>query len=173
MNQVKKILFAVLSKALNFILARKNVGAYVCFAALYGILCGMIGFAVLVLTVLQGIVLLILTKPNAAIKSLSHRMTVYIYKMMRYIILCETQKPYPFGPIPQEIEPADDVDLRADLPEKNFFDREEGPKPAADAGKGPTPESTDAPQDERPQSEKKEEKADPIPMGYKEDKKED
>lgn len=150
MDQVKKILFAVLSKALNFILARKNIGIYFCFAALYCILCGMIGFAVLVLTLLQGLVLLVLTKPNAAIKSLSHRMTVYVYKMMRYIVLCETQKPYPFGPVPQEIEPADDVDLTANLPEKNFFDRE--------AGQGGQPESGE-----------KEETGGPIPMGYSND----
>ena len=139
MDQVKKILFAVLSKALNFILSRKNIGIYFCFAALYGILCGMIGFAVLVLTVLQGVFLLILTQPNAAIKSLSHRMAVYIYKMIRYIVLCESVKPYPFGPIPQEIEPADEVDLRVDLPERNFFDGKGAPRPSAPGD--PAPES--------------------------------
>lgn len=159
MDQVKKILFALLSKALNFILARKNIGIYFCFAALYCILCGMIGFAVLVLTLLQGIVLLVLTKPNAAIKSLSHRMTVYVYKMMRYIVLCETQKPCPFGPVPQEIEPADDVDLTVDLPEKNFFDRQAGP----------APEPAEAAQGGQPESGEKEETGGPIPMGYSND----
>ena len=162
MDQVKKLIFALLSKTLNFILARKKVGIYFCFAALYCILCGMMGFAILVLTVLQGILLLILTKPNAAIKSLCHRLVVYVYKMMRYIALCETQKPYPFGPIPQEVEPADDVDMRADLPAKNFFDREERPKTAKDGGNGPEP--MDATKDEPA-----EETADPIPMGYSDD----
>ena len=137
MDQVKKMLFALLSSALKVILARKKIAIYICFAALYCILCGMIGFALLVLTALQWFFLLILTKPNPAIKSLSHRLTVYIYRMLRYVVLCESEKPYPFGPIPQEIEPADEPDLKAEPPEKNFFDRaaENGSHPASDAGR--------------------------------------
>jgi hypothetical protein len=164
MAQVKKILFAVLSKMLNFILARRNVGIYFCFVALYVILSGMMGFAVLVLTVLQGVLLLILTKPNAAIQSLSHRLVAYIYKMLRYIALCEAKKPYPFGPLPKEIEPADEVDLTATLPEKNFFDRTAETAPASEEESGPAPEGSDA-----PESAGKEGSADPIPMGHSED----
>ena len=92
----------------------------------------------MVLAALQAILVLVIVKPNPAIKSLSHRMTVYIYKMLRYIVLCESEKPYPFGPLPQEIEPADDVDLRAEVPEKNMFDRDKAPE----AGKAPEDPST-------------------------------
>lgn len=123
MDPIKKMLFSLLSSLLKAIQTRKKIGIYLCFAALYCILCGMISFALLVLTALQAVLVLILTKPNQAIKSLSHRLTVYIYKMLRYIILCESQKPYPFGPMPQDLEPMEEPDLRADPQEKNFFDR--------------------------------------------------
>jgi hypothetical protein len=167
MDQVKKILFAVLSKILNAVLTRKNVGIYFCFAALYILLTGLMGFAVLVLAVLQGVLLLILTRPNAAIKSLSHRMVVYIYKMLRYITLCEAKKPYPFGPIPEEIEPADDVDLTAAPPEKNFFDRAAG-TPAEDAESAPSPEGSDTTATD-PASPAADDAAEPIPMGHSDD----
>ncbi|WP_373500460.1 DUF4389 domain-containing protein [Desulfococcus sp.] len=137
MDQIKKMLFTLLSSALKFILTRKKIAIYICLTALYCILCGMIGFALLILTALQWFFLLILTRPNPAIKGLCHRLTVYIYRMLRYIVLCESEKPYPFGPMPQEIEPAGEPDLKADAPEKNFFDRaaEKSSHPASDAGR--------------------------------------
>ncbi|AOY59154.1 DUF4389 domain-containing protein [Desulfococcus multivorans] len=163
MDQVKAVLFAVLNACLNFILARKKIGIYFCFAALYAILTGMVAFAFLVLTLLQGIVLIILTQPNGAIKSLNHRLTVYIYRMLRFIALCETQKPYPFGPVPQEIEPADEVDLRVETPETNMFGPKGPSKPAADTEPG-------ASQGDAPEGKAPEQPADSVPMGYDEEK---
>jgi|GEM_PF-4987539 len=163
MDQVKAILLAVLNAFLNFILARKNIGIYFCFAALYVILSGMVAFGILVLTILQGIVLIILIQPNAAIKNLCHRLTVYIYRMLRYIVLCEARKPYPFGPVPQEIEPADEVDLRIGIPKTNVFNRKDSSKPSAGA-------HPDASQGDVRGGEASDPSADSIPMGYDEEK---
>lgn len=142
MDSIKKMLFTLLSSLLKAIQSRKKIGIYICFSALYFVLCGMIGFALLVLTALQAVLVLILTKPNPAIKSLSHRLTVYIYRMLRYIILCEARKPYPFGPMPQELEPAEEPDLKAEPSEKNFFDRaaEKSGEPSAAPSKPAQPD---------------------------------
>ncbi|GBC59892.1 DUF4389 domain-containing protein [Desulfonema ishimotonii] len=150
MNQVKKLLSVVTDKALRFIIARKNVGVRLVFTLFFTLVCGMLSFAILALAFLQFVCLLITMQQNEAIKGLSHKLTAYTYKVLRYITLTENLRPYPFSPFPSEMEPAEVVDLSAPVPEKDAFTADTDSAPAADADKAEEKAADDATADSEP-----------------------
>jgi hypothetical protein len=117
-DKVKKIISAILQMILKFFMLRKNIGVRFVFAVLYMGISAVVNLAVMILAVFQFVFLFITTRHSEAIKTLSHKLVVYLYKASRYFTLNENSKPYPFGSFPDELEPADDTDLTNPLPEK-------------------------------------------------------
>jgi hypothetical protein len=97
-------------------------------------------------------VALILLKPLGAITSLSHVLTVYLYKIFRYLTMNEAARPWPLGAFPAELEPSERVDVT---------------NPGA--GKSESTETTETPSD----SEQTPEPAEATPAGEAEAGEED
>ncbi|QTA80334.1 DUF4389 [Desulfonema limicola] len=124
MNKVKQMLLKIMEIAKRFVIARKNIAVRFINVLFFTIAWKIVSVCIFFLTLFQFIYLFFTTKHSEAIKTLSHKLTVYSYKIMRYITLNENTKPYPFGRMPEEIEPAEETDLSTPVPEKN-----ESPKP--------------------------------------------
>lgn len=118
MKKVLNLLMALIERILRFLIARKNIAVRFAFTLFYLLLLGIVGFALSVLVLLQFVVLVVTTRQLEAAKTLSHKLTVHAYKILRYVTLNESQKPYPLGKMAEELEPADEVDLSTPLPEK-------------------------------------------------------
>jgi len=124
MNKVKEMLLKIMETAKRFVIARRNITVRFINAFFFMIVWKMVSVFIFFLTVFQFVYLFFTTKHSEAIKTLSHKLTVYSYKIMRYITLNENTIPYPFGKMPEEIEPAEETDLSTPVPEKK-----ESPKP--------------------------------------------
>lgn len=157
MKKVLSWLMALLNWLLRFLMARKNIAVRLVFSLVYLLLLGVAGFALVVLVLLQFAVLALTTKQVGAIRSLSHQLTIYAYKVLRYLTLNEVKKPFPFGEMATELEPAEEVDLSVPLRDKPAADEE----PAQDSGS----EKTSEPEEK---TEKTPEAAagDPIILGH-------
>ena len=164
MKKVMKWIMALLEWVLRFLIARKNIAIRFLFSIFYFFLLGGVGFALAVLMPLQFVILVITTRQVGAIKSLCHKLTVYAYKLLRYATLNENQRPFPFGKMPLEMEPAEEVDLSTPLPEKPIVDKassETPPKKQAEA--------SDLKKKEEAQAPLKTEASDPIILGHEEE----
>jgi len=144
MNKIVDVLFAVLKWIMRFLLARKNVAVRFIFTLFFLVVLVILVFSILVLTVLQFLILFLFVKHVDAIKSLSHMLTVYAYKVLRYLTLNDNKKPFPFSSIPDEFEPPEETDLTNPLPldedvmnpDENLAAAEKGGvKPASEAEK--------------------------------------
>lgn len=111
MNKVLAILKSILGAILRFLLARKNVAVRFVFTLVFGAVALVQGVALLILTLFQFLWTFVTVRPLDAITSLSHTVTVYLYKMLRYITLNEADKPWPFGGFPDLLESPVAVDL--------------------------------------------------------------
>lgn len=65
----------------------------------------------IVVRVLMGLImlfqfghLLITKRASQPVLKFSNRLNFYGYRLMRYVSLCENQRPFPFGPYPGETE---------------------------------------------------------------------
>ena len=65
----------------------------------------------LVIFIFQFGCLFIMKQHIEPVRSLSNKLAIYTYKLMRYLFLCENQRPFPFNNLPEEIEPPEDTVL--------------------------------------------------------------
>lgn len=141
MKQVVEILKSILSAILRFLMARRTIAIRAVFSVIYGIVGGLLAFALLIFAGLQVVAALILLKPLGAITSLSHVLTVYLYKIFRYITMNEAATPWPLGGFPAELEPSERVDVTnsgAETAEKTDSAK------ASSEDSDPTPKPTEA-----------------------------
>jgi len=117
MDKIKQIIMAIVQAALRFIILRKKIALRFVITLIYTIFCTIVNIVIFLLTIFQYIILLLTTKQIEAIKNLSHKLTAYSYKMLRYMTLNETAATFPFGKLPGAIEPAENVDLSAPISE--------------------------------------------------------
>jgi hypothetical protein len=142
MNQVVQILKSIFGAILRFLLARRTIAIRAVFSLAFGIIGGLLAFALLILGGLQVVVALILLKPLGAITSLSHVLTVYLYKIFRYITMNEAGRPWPLGAFPAELEASERVDVTNPGSQKTETaetpsDAEPASEPAADSAPEP------------------------------------
>jgi hypothetical protein len=116
MKKIMDGLIALLKQIMRFFLARKNVAVRSLFTFFFALVLIIPIFAILVLTAVQFLLLFVTVKHADAIKSLSHILTLYVYKILRYMSLNENQAPFPFNPMPGELEPPAETDLTNPLP---------------------------------------------------------
>lgn len=118
MNKVKEFLLTILEIVKRFVIIRKNIAIRFVNAFLFVAAWQTVSLFIFILTIFQFIYLFFTTKHSEAIKTLSHKLTVFSYRIMRYITLNENTIPYPFSKMPDEIEPAEETDLSTPVPEK-------------------------------------------------------
>ncbi len=116
MNKIIDVLFTALKSVIRFFLARKNVALRFVYTLFFAVVLVISAFSILVLTMVQFLILFVSIKEVDSVKSLSHMLTVYTYKVMRYLSLNEKQRPFPFHAIPDELEPPEAVDLTNPMP---------------------------------------------------------
>lgn len=116
MNKIIDVLFTAFKSIIRFFLARKNVAVRFVYTLFFAVVLVISVFSILVLTIVQFLILFVSIKEVDSVKSLSHMLTVYTYKVMRYLSLNEKQRPFPFHAIPDELEPPEAVDLTNPLP---------------------------------------------------------
>lgn len=129
MNKIIDGLFTVLRSIMRFFLARKNVAVRFIFTLFFSVVLVISVFSILVLTIVQFLILFVSIKEVDSVKSLSHMLTVYTYKVLRYLSLSEKRRPFPFHAIPDELEPPEAVDLTNPLPETPLPETEETMNP--------------------------------------------
>jgi hypothetical protein len=117
MNKIINWLLNVLKTIMRFFLARKNVAVRFIFTLFFIVVLVILVFSILVLTLVQFLSLFLFVKQVDSVKSLSHMLTVYAYKVLRYLSLSEPKEPFPFSAIPEELEPQETVDLTNSLPQ--------------------------------------------------------
>ena len=136
MNKVKQMLLKIMEITKKFVIVRKNIGIRSINVFFFMIAWKIVSVFIFFLTFFQFVYLFFTTKHSEAIKTLSHKLTVYSYKIMRYITLNENTIPYPFNKMPEEIEPAEETDLSTPVPEKK-----ESPKPESEPKTEPETET--------------------------------
>ncbi|MFP4349315.1 MAG: DUF4389 domain-containing protein [Thermodesulfobacteriota bacterium] len=153
MNKIINWLLSVLKTIMRFFLARKNVALRFIFTLFFIAVLVILVFSILVLTLVQFLSLFLFVKPVDPVKSLSNKLTVYVYKILRYLSLSENKEPFPFSAIPEELETPEAVDLTNPQPEvedvmspdENLATAEKGGvKPAEEAKSTSKEEDRDA-----------------------------
>ncbi len=179
MNKIKALFDSILQFIKKFVIVRKNIGIRFIFFLFFIIVWSILDIVLFILVLFQFIFLFIFTKHSESIKTLSHKLTVYFYRVLRYVTFNENLKPYPFSKFPEIIEPADDTDLSVPMPEDEPESKEDGEK---EDGKDGESESDDKEnelknglKDKEPQNgvEEKEEKKEPIILAHDESQKGD
>ncbi len=64
-------------------------------------------FIVQLIVLVQYVLLLVTTKPNEKLRSFSNKVSVYAYRVLRYVTLNENARPYPFAEFPGDMDPPD------------------------------------------------------------------
>ncbi len=118
MNKVKEMLLALVKMLLRFVLVRRNIAIRFVFTLLFMAVWGIASLFIFFLTLFQFAWLFISTRQSTAIVSLSHNITVYTYKVLRFISLNSAAMPWPFSRFPEEMEAAEAVDLSVALPDE-------------------------------------------------------
>ena len=65
----------------------------------------------LVIFIFQFGCLFIMKQHIEPVRSLSNKLAIYTYRLMRYLLLCDNLPPFPFNNLPEEIEPPEDTVL--------------------------------------------------------------
>ncbi len=150
MNKIINWLLTVLKSIMRFFLARKNVGVRFIFTLFFIVVLVILVFSILVLTIVQFLSLFLFVKPVDSVKSLSHKLAVYVYKILRYLSLSENKEPFPFSSIPEELEPPEAVDLTNPQPEvEDVMSPDENLATAEKGGVKPAEEESTSKEEDR------------------------
>ncbi|MGE0084445.1 MAG: DUF4389 domain-containing protein [Desulfococcaceae bacterium] len=118
MNKLKEMLSALVKMVLRFLLVRKNIAIRFVFTLLFMAVWGIASLSVFFLTLFQFAWLFLTTGQSISILSLSHKITVYTYRILRFISLSEVARPWPFSAFPEEMDAPEVVDLSVTLPDE-------------------------------------------------------
>ncbi len=118
MNKVKEMLLALVKMILRFLLVRKNIAIRFVFTLGFMAVWGVASLFIFFLALFQFAWLFLTTGQSLAILSLSHKITVYTYRILRFISLNEVAMPWPFSAFPEEMDAPEAVDLSVKLPDE-------------------------------------------------------
>ena len=91
--------------------SRKKIAVRLLYTILFLIVFEIIKIIIQVSVIFQYVYLLISKTCNYPIRNFSNTVSVYAYRVLRYVTLNENEKPFPFSNFPKEIE----------LPDKEVF----------------------------------------------------
>ncbi len=176
MSKIKALFASILQFIKKFIIVRKNIGVRFIFFLFFIIVWAIVETAIFILVIFQFIFLFIFTKHSEPIKTLSHKLTVYLYRVLRYVTFNENLKPYPFSKFPVIIEPADETDLSVPMPEDKPETKEEDGDDESASGDNedePDVEEDQKKDDDKNSKDEGKEKKEPIILAHDKGKEED
>jgi hypothetical protein len=91
--------------------SRKKIAVRLLYTILFLIVFEVVKIIIQVSVIFQYVYLLISKTSNNPIRNFSNKVSVYAYRVLRYVTLNENEKPFPFNNFPKEIE----------LPDKEVF----------------------------------------------------
>ena len=91
--------------------SRKKIAVRLLYTILFLIVFEIVKIIIQVSVLFQYVYLLISKNYNDPIRNFSNKVSVYAYRVLRYVTLNENEKPFPFNNFPKEIE----------LPDKEVF----------------------------------------------------
>jgi len=91
--------------------SRKKIAVRLLYTILFLIVFEIVKIIIQVSVLFQYVYLLISKNYNDPIRNFSNKVSVYAYRLLRYVTLNENEKPFPFNNFPKEIE----------LPDKEVF----------------------------------------------------
>ncbi len=83
---------------------RKKIAIRLLYTILFLIVFAILTIIIKVSVIFQYVYLLISKTHNNPVRSFSNKVSVYAYKVLRYLTLNENEKPYPFKDFPEEFE---------------------------------------------------------------------
>ena len=90
------------------VVSRKQIGIRLLYTILFLVILGIMLVITKVVVVFQFIYFFSTRKPNESVRKFSNKISTYIYRILRYITLIESQPPFPFTDFPPELEPTED-----------------------------------------------------------------
>ncbi len=85
-------------------LSRKQIFIRLLYTILFLFILGIVIGIVKVAIFFQFIYLFLTGKPNESVRQFSNKVSSYGYRIFRYVTLCESQRPFPFSDLPEELE---------------------------------------------------------------------
>jgi len=83
---------------------RKNIAIRLLYTILFLIIFEILKIIIQVSVLFQYVYLLISKTYSNPVRNFTNKVSVYAYKVLRYVALNENKKPYPFQGFPQEME---------------------------------------------------------------------
>ncbi len=90
------------------VVSRKQIGIRLLYTILFLVILGIVMVIVKVVVVFQFIYFFSTRKPNESVRQFSNKISIYGYRIFRYITLNESQRPFPFTNFPTELEPSEE-----------------------------------------------------------------
>lgn len=84
--------------------SRKKIAVRLLYTILFLIVFEIVKIIIQVSVIFQYVYLLISKTSNNPIRNFSNKVSVYAYRVLRYVTLNENEKPFPFNNFPKEIE---------------------------------------------------------------------
>ena len=83
---------------------RKNIAIRLLYNIFFFIIFEILKIIIQVSVLFQYVYLLISKTYSDPVRNFTNKVSVYAYKLLRYVALNENEKPYPFNDFPQEME---------------------------------------------------------------------
>ncbi len=90
------------------VVSRKQIGIRLLYTILFLVILGIVLVIAKVVVVFQFIYFFSTRKPNESVRQFSNKISIYGYRIFRYITLNESQRPFPFTDFPPELEPSEE-----------------------------------------------------------------
>lgn len=107
-EKLKNILIAILNAILSFLSSRKSIAVRLLYTILFLIVFEILKTIVQLGVIVQYIMLIISRKHSESVRRFCDKIAVYSYKVLRYVSLNESVRPYPFSDFPEEIDPPEE-----------------------------------------------------------------
>jgi hypothetical protein len=83
---------------------RKKIAVRLLYTVFFFIIFEILKIIIQVSVLFQYVYLLISKTYSEPVRNFTNKVSIYAYKVLRYVALNENEKPYPFNDFPQEIE---------------------------------------------------------------------
>jgi len=87
---------------------RKQIAIRLLYTLLYVAIFEVVKTIIFLITIFEYFFLLITLRHNEPARTFANQVAAYGYRIMRYLTLNETRRPFPFAEFPAEIEPPDE-----------------------------------------------------------------
>ncbi len=92
----------------DYFMSRKDIAIRLLYSIFFLIVFELLKILVQFIVIFQYIYLFITRSSNEPVQKFGNKVVAYTYRVMRYITLNESTKPFPFGNVPQDIEPPEE-----------------------------------------------------------------